>query len=283
MRGVSPIVATILIILLVVAIGIILYSSLTNYVSVSTSTLGRTSMITFTIDASTYAIEAPGAMAYYMHYYIPIDNPMTWEEAFNYCKERGFHLLTPDESGDVKAALSDKMKELGWTYAWIGLYQEAGAAEPDDGWNFVTGSPITLSFWKSGEPNGGTAQNVAAVDENGEWVDLNYDMNLPFFCETSALQFTFNNKHSANLNLELFIVRSERFSMNLRDAHRFSVNLGGVEKTFEQPYVWCNRYVIPAGGSATCRIIDTNPNFRTSPSTICLSGYGATICDSVYR
>lgn len=48
---------------------------------------------------------------------------------------------------------------------WIGGFQTAGATEPDQGWQWVTGEPWTFSAWLPGEPNNfdGAGNNEDAV------------------------------------------------------------------------------------------------------------------------
>ena len=53
----------------------------------------------------------------------------------------------------------------------IGLFQEPGGDEPDGGWGWVTGEPLTWTNWRSGEPNDFGGEAFGMMYPDGSWND----------------------------------------------------------------------------------------------------------------
>lgn len=99
------------------------------------------------------------------HTYILCDADLTWEEARDACTTRtDFHLVKIESvtENDFVAYLalgldfsrSDRGFWDGAPRLWIGLRNQVTIFDPRDDWRWADGGTLTLSFWKSGEPNG---------------------------------------------------------------------------------------------------------------------------------
>lgn len=77
--------------------------------------------------------------------------------------------------------------------AWIGLVQAPGSAEPDGGFQWINGEPVTYTNWSPGEPNdAGGIEHFTLLYDNGYWNDIDaafdptgyfveYETNAKFF------------------------------------------------------------------------------------------------------
>lgn len=70
---------------------------------------------------------------------------------------------------------------------WIGLYQPTGSSEPNGGWEWTTGAPVTYTNWGGGEPNnnGGSEDHVLMIGNNpsfapDKWNDYNGSLSGSF-------------------------------------------------------------------------------------------------------
>lgn len=113
------------------------------------------------------------------HHYQVVTGTLTWDQAKAAAEAMSFqgiqgHLVTFDDAAEDQ-----------WVYftlnngslgnAWIGLYQDvqdANYSEPDGGWKWVTGEPLTYSNWTNGEPNnGGNAEHYGGYWPADKWND----------------------------------------------------------------------------------------------------------------
>lgn len=100
------------------------------------------------------------------HRYEIINTRVTWEQAKDYCLERGGHLATvtsPDEyQMIVNLANKSERKVL-----WLGAVKGA-----DQSFKWVTGESVTYTNWLAGEPNneGGNENCLVMFDVQGGWV-----------------------------------------------------------------------------------------------------------------
>ena len=100
---------------------------------------------------------------------------LIWAEAQGVASAFGGHLVTisdEQENAGISSALS-AVPDQGY---WIGLEQEGSAADPTDGWGWVTGEPVTYTNWSNDEPGdeGGEEvglENCAEVSHTGGWND----------------------------------------------------------------------------------------------------------------
>lgn len=78
--------------------------------------------------------------------------PLAWSAARSASLSLGGHLATassPAEQDFILALLvGSSVAEV-----WLGGVQTSGASEPDGGWGWDNGEPLTLSAWGAGEPN----------------------------------------------------------------------------------------------------------------------------------
>jgi len=77
-------------------------------------------------------------------------SPGTWEQAEAEAVAAGGHLATLRNQDEVTWLLARLPAE---ELYWIGLYQTEGAAEPDGGWAWISGEPVTFTNWAAGAPN----------------------------------------------------------------------------------------------------------------------------------
>ena len=61
-------------------------------------------------------------------------------------------------------------------YHWLGGFQPDGSAEPDGGWQWITGEPWDYTNWDSPEPNeyGNTGEDKLQIYANGYWNDISH-------------------------------------------------------------------------------------------------------------
>ncbi len=122
------------------------------------------------------------------HWYALIPQTLTWQAARDWCIAHGGDLATLEsleESTLVTATTSSP-------HAWLGGYQDLQSPsyqEPDGGWTWITGQPMSFSAWNSGEPNNfppGFEGSLATVYGTDRWADLPEDWTLHFHIEWSA-------------------------------------------------------------------------------------------------
>lgn len=163
------------------------------------------------------------AVIYKDHSYMRYDESMTWQEADEYCRSLGGHLVSIDsdegEQNFVRDLISQGSKNAYWNslvrvdsgilfkkHKWEWQYRETATTlfeEPLAKIYDSDGKGRELTFWSKGEPNnegtGGAEENrcvMLARDEGtgkaGDWIDLNENGNpegyfskdnLGFVCE----------------------------------------------------------------------------------------------------
>jgi hypothetical protein len=113
------------------------------------------------------------------HHYQIVVGSFTWDqakagaEAMSYLGVQG-HLVTYDDlAEDQFVYFTLNNGALG--NAWIGLYQDTSDptyTEPDGGWKWVTGEPLTWSNWGNNEPNNsGNAEHYGGYWPADQWND----------------------------------------------------------------------------------------------------------------
>ena len=285
MRGISPIVATLLLIATVLALGIIIYMGVAKLSEQTTAE--DTSPIGVSLEAYK-EVGPPGIASYYLHYYLPVSTPMNWVDAFNYCKERGMFLATPRTDGQ-NSVLKSIVSSKGWSAAYIGVYQSPESSEPDGGWKYITGDPIVGDFWMGGKPDDANGEDVAVITSTG-WDDRNGSVPLPFICEKIGIGFTVSN-HSSTRNLILgsLTLRIETLSgytvasKRIGEPIRVDVNIGGTVRSLYIPVVKCDTILpVSPGGSASCTLqaIPSKTGFQFIDVRVCLVGKGLRVCDT---
>ncbi|XP_044201804.1 CD209 antigen-like protein E [Thunnus albacares] len=110
-------------------------------------------------------------------YYIS-SNMKTWNESRTDCLQRGADLVVVN-SEEEQEFINRYQKRI-----WIGLAD----SEREGTWKWVDGTPLTTSFWHSGEPNDYEGQNEDCVEtrffneENG-WNDSICGQRNFWMCE----------------------------------------------------------------------------------------------------
>jgi hypothetical protein len=104
--------------------------------------------------------------------YFLVKDALDWYDARDECVKRGGHLATITSAKELERA-----KAIGTGDRWLGLRKDADAGV--FGW--ITGEPVELDAWKSGEPNG--SGSCGKIVDGGEWWDHSCLDPLPAICE----------------------------------------------------------------------------------------------------
>jgi hypothetical protein len=111
-----------------------------------------------TLTSSTFAAISP-MYDYNGHSYF-ITDPGTWLEAEAEAVAAGGHLITINDYNENLQMTVMSVPYLlpysgpyGDPGAWIGFYQPPGSPEPDGGWVWISGEPVTFTNWGPGEPS----------------------------------------------------------------------------------------------------------------------------------
>ncbi len=116
-----------------------------------------------TIDGVEYTV-------YNGHYYLLVEEKLTWHEAEFACEERGGYLatITSYEEHNVVGDLSKRS-------IWLGATDENNEGT----WQWVTGEEFVENYWKSEEPNGLTIENyvVGLYTSSYRWNDTNCNVH----------------------------------------------------------------------------------------------------------
>ncbi|XP_073672045.1 CD209 antigen-like protein C [Paramisgurnus dabryanus] len=98
----------------------------------------------------------------------------SWSESRSYCREKGADLIIINNKEEQDFV----QKISGTALSWIGLTDSVEEAR----WKWVDGSILTSSFWISGEPNGGAAENCALIGPS-DWADYPCSNAYIYICE----------------------------------------------------------------------------------------------------
>ena len=113
------------------------------------------SIVIVATTSSTFAMISP--IEEYMGHWYFVTDPGTWLEAEAEAVAAGGHLVTFNDPTEnlIIYVLFDPYLPLGPVDAgaWIGLYQPPGSTEPDGGWQWISGEPVTYTNWFTGEPS----------------------------------------------------------------------------------------------------------------------------------
>ena len=97
------------------------------------------------------------------HFYeaVTVTGPLGWDQARSDANSRSFrgvqgHLVTitsEEEDRFILESFADELNRDADGHLWLGGFQPDGSAEPDGGWQWVTGEPFEYTNWGEGEPN----------------------------------------------------------------------------------------------------------------------------------
>ncbi len=291
MRGISPIVATVLLIAIVVAIGALLYMGVAQMLE-NTPTKEKAA---HTIMFDAYAKEVPpGTYGFYFHYYVPVSTQMNWIDAFNYCKERGMFLTMP-RNRDQLNRLIGILKEKGWSMAWIGVYLQPGVPKAEGEWYYLTGEEVPDFLWAPGQPSIAldyeTVGAVATTPYAEGVHDFNGETSLPFFCEGIRIGFSVSNLSSKD-NFYLYkavfqlssIGGSTITSVPADSTYFVDVNIGGTVHRLDIRALRCGLFTVPPTKSTVCNVWAIPyevSSVEPDSLRVCLIGEGVRVCDII--
>ncbi|XP_028441357.1 CD209 antigen-like protein C isoform X2 [Perca flavescens] len=120
---------------------------------------------------------AQGGWEYFsgsFYYISSIDK--TWQESRDDCLQKGADLviINSKEEQDFTTKLKKRL--------WIGLTD----SETEGTWKWVDGTPLTKSYWNSGEPNGGKREDCGEIKNfasENSWNDGSCSIQLNWICE----------------------------------------------------------------------------------------------------
>uniref|UniRef100_A0A8D0D003 C-type lectin domain-containing protein n=1 Tax=Sander lucioperca TaxID=283035 RepID=A0A8D0D003_SANLU len=93
----------------------------------------------------------------------------TWQESRDDCLQKGADLVIINSKEEQKIM-------------WIGLTD----SETEGTWKWVDGTPLTKSYWDSGEPNDENGEDCVEIknfDSENSWNDLSCSAPLNWICE----------------------------------------------------------------------------------------------------
>ncbi|XP_076583670.1 uncharacterized protein LOC143318998 [Chaetodon auriga] len=99
-----------------------------------------------------------------------------WQQSRDDCLQKGADLMIINSKEEENFAKHFKK------YMWIGLTD----AETEGKWKWVDGTPVTKSYWGSGEPNGGRGENCGDVkyhSAENSWNDEACSFSCFWICE----------------------------------------------------------------------------------------------------
>ncbi len=112
------------------------------------------------------------------HFYEAIATPdgSTWSEARQAAEQRSWQGVAGQLASVTSAAEND------WIWArfaesagyWLGGFQQAGAGQPDAGWQWLSGDVWDVTAWETGQPNSFEEESrlqFAPATLDGRWND----------------------------------------------------------------------------------------------------------------
>ena len=125
-----------------------------------------------------------GSVAFRNHYYLPVPDRMSWNDAVAYAESLGGHLVTISDESENRF-VADLARETGLPQTfWIGLTDEA----QEGTFLWVTGESSIYSNWSTGEPNNSGNEDYVTLGypTRYTWNDLPVDETSPFVVEFEA-------------------------------------------------------------------------------------------------
>uniref|UniRef100_A0A8P4K0D8 C-type lectin domain-containing protein n=1 Tax=Dicentrarchus labrax TaxID=13489 RepID=A0A8P4K0D8_DICLA len=108
------------------------------------------------------------------HFYQVSSLKKSWQQSRDDCLQKGADLLIINSR--------EEQVSCGISYMWIGLTD----SETEGRWKWVDGTPLTISYWASGEPNGKKGENCGDIkshDAENSWNDEGCSSSLFWICE----------------------------------------------------------------------------------------------------
>ena len=86
------------------------------------------------------------------HWYMRIDTKMPWEDAQAYAESLGSYLATITSQSENDFVWNNLVLNQDVNNPWLGGFQPPGTAEPDSGWEWVTGEAWSYTNWDPAQP-----------------------------------------------------------------------------------------------------------------------------------
>ena len=138
-------------------------------------------VIAFLLGAVDVAQSAPVLNPANNHWYF-LTEPGTWPEAEAEAVAAGGHLVTINDAAENAWVANMFNPDPPNSGAWIGLFQLPGSPEPDGGWVWISGEPVTYTNWGDVEPNDSDGIEefahlgiFQAHDQWNDWSHLRFD------------------------------------------------------------------------------------------------------------
>ncbi|XP_040202232.1 perlucin-like protein [Rana temporaria] len=110
------------------------------------------------------------------HCYFFSDFQLNWMSAQMMCLNRGSYLVIITSEEEQKFLLDKYNKK---NNIWIGLTDE----RKEGTFQWIDGTELSYTFWRKGEPNGGTKENCVNLFIEREWNDYACNSNSYAICE----------------------------------------------------------------------------------------------------
>lgn len=125
------------------------------------------------------------------------NNLWTWEEAQADAILRGVHLVDIHSAAENAFVQDLAIRNDKWHGHWIGLYQPPNSPEPDGGWQWSTGTPVSYLNWGAApgnepEPNNNGGEDHAQLQGHNpdyvpdKWNDLHNNYGGGYVLERSG-------------------------------------------------------------------------------------------------
>ena len=113
------------------------------------------------------------------HKYLLFNDKYTWKDAKLICEYLGGHLVTITSDDENRVVVKMIMTYGEATDYWYG----ATDIDSEGTWKWVTGEPMTNTYWDTNEPNNAGIENYLALNSNYKWNDLGGTNIKGFVCE----------------------------------------------------------------------------------------------------
>ncbi len=225
------------------------------------------------VSGQLYAPTATNLKNFNGHYYELVTSSAYWTNANTSAQARTYlgasgHLATletVEESQFINSAFGSSING-----AWLGGYQTGSFTEPDGGWTWVTGQPVTFTNWASGLPDdSGGSENYmqfrSDADAEGKlWNDLRYYYYYNYLVEYEPaitndwyyVHLDAGQKASAVLTLEMNLGNTD-LALDLLDASGNRLTAGtDVAGNVDESIL---DFVAPEAGDYYLRVSGTAP------------------------
>ncbi len=172
-----------------------------DYVSISSA---GTWNLSFGTSISTYGLleyePAPASVAFG-----PILNPAngseyylltrgTWQQAQAAAIALGGHLVTIDNAQENEWIRTTFVRPFA-IQVYFGITDQTIEGQ----FRWISGETVTYTNWRSGEPNGGFAENFGVMSYTGEWNDVSGAVEVDAVVEVKRCRGDFNRDNASNV------------------------------------------------------------------------------------